>query len=151
MHRRDSSGAGVDQQDRNAIRCADSKTKTGDIRQEGVSFTYTSLAARQVDADVGMDLFEADDAGLPVPLPRVARAETVLQPWDIEQGSGLKDVSVIPEKSIRHRPYAAGSCVRAIRTCRLKFSSIDSSSRTSVGRLASVVILSILSWSWSSP
>ena len=90
----------VDQQDRNAIRSTDRKTETGDVRQEGVSFTHASFAPRHVEADVGMDLFEADDAGLPVPLIGVSRAETVLQPRDLKPGSGLKNVTAVPEKLI---------------------------------------------------
>jgi len=44
----------------------------------------------------------------------------------------------------------AGCRTWEIMTCLLKSSSIDSSSRTSVGRFASVDMWSILSWSFSS-
>ncbi len=45
----------------------------------------------------------------------------------------------------------AGFWICAIRTCCLKLSSIDSSSRTSVGRFTRVVIWSILSCNFSKP
>jgi hypothetical protein len=53
--------------------------------------------------------------------------------------------------SIRGQRIYAGVCICAIRTWLLKFSSIVSSSRTSVGLFTNVVIWSILSCSFKSP
>src|SRR5947208_6917185 len=103
-----------------------------------------------------MDLLEHDQPPGIGPVDRIARGEPVLKPGKGSQSPGPINVPIVFEKhnvrAVVYRPTGvarftrcsgAGSAICAIMTCFLKFASMDSSSRTSVGRLTSVVSCSI--------
>jgi hypothetical protein len=146
MHGGDSAMALVDQQNRHAIGGPDSDDRAGPVFEERVALSQNSAAAFGGDAIGGVNLLEGGEIGEPGWNIAPARAETVDEPRERIE---LADAIDLPGILIEHG--YAGFCTCAMRICFLKSSSMDSSSRTSVGRLTSVVIWSILSCNFSRP
>ena len=142
----------VHQENRDAIGRAHGEPSAGDIRHECIPLAEAARRSPGVQANIGMDLLEAGQVRPLVPGQRTGwcrnRAPATRVPAGEEPG---RPAGSSFWKSATTPAYAAGFWTCAIRICCLKSSSIDSSRRTSVGRLARVVILSILSWSFNRP
>ncbi len=135
MHGGDGAEALIGEEDRQAIGGLYRDHGARCVLEKRVAFAENAGAAGGGDALGGMDLFESrqiveerGDIGEPGP-------EAMDQPREgVEFGYTIEVLSVLIEHDY------AGFWIWAIRTCCLNSSSIDSSRRTSVGRLTRVVI-----------
>ncbi len=151
MNRRHGARPSICQEDWHAVGSAYAYSGAHSASYQRVALTHPSLAALSPQADVRMNLFEGGDGLLLIPPGGEPGAEPVLQPGKVKPGYGAVYMLRVLAKMPRHGDYAAGFLVWATMIRCLKSSSIDSSKRTSVGRLVSVVMLPILSCSFISP
>ena len=137
--------ARVRQQNGDAIGRAHRHHRARRVFEQGVGLAENSGPALGGHARRGMDLFQQAEAGVESGDIYNARAEAVLQP---SEGIQLRNAIDSARVAIGHGQTGFWIC--AMRTWSLNFASMDSSSRTSVGRFTRVVIFSILSCSFIS-
>lgn len=136
VHGRHRAEAFIRKQDGQAVGGADSEELARPVRDERISFSQTAPAPVRVEAAVRVDLAHGDQV-FGNPRAGKAGAEAVYEPRQSLEASGAVDVAFV---FVKQSGLQTGFWTCAIMTCFLKFSNIDSSSRTSVGRLASVAI-----------
>jgi len=140
VYRSHRTAAFVNQQNRNAIGGLHGDYAARLILDQRIAFSQQSGAPSGGDARRGVDLFQRGK--LPKSSGNIGkpRSEAMYQPRKCVQIGYAVNVVGVP---VEHG--YTGFCVCAMRICDLNFSNMDSSNRTSVGRLTSVVIWSILS------
>ena len=146
MNRGDGAMLVVHQQNGHAVGRLDGDHRAGTVFEQCVALPQNAAAPVGIDDDGGMDLLDGGEILEPGGDVAVTRAETVDQPRQLVEFRNAVNLSGI----LVEHDYA-GFWTWAMRIWLLNSSSIDSSSRTSVGRLTRVVIWSILSCSLRRP
>jgi len=147
MNRRDCPIPGIEQEERNAIGGLDANEPPRRVLDERVTIADTAARTAGAHYDIGVHLVQGSDPVRGPEIFRPAGAEAMLQPIKLVEST---DSINLMGSFVKHAGAYAGFWICEIMTCCLKFSSMASSSRTSVGRFTSVVIWSILSCSFNS-